>query len=342
MLNENQISIKIDSNISFQWSLIPNPNVDELIVERNNKLKIKNNPYYTLTRSIKLPYTSLQSKFKYKDALKLAEIDSIFKICPRSPSNSYIPSLLGYQFPQRIHTIDIGGGGFLEYIQFRYPQSITTGISEPRDSRNSNRFIRFLGEDFSGNFTTHWKSFLVMIQKQYVSGVDFASATFSSNDHMDFYTLIELFIISMSIKDGASAIIKMSGSWSSLMTETIYLSSQIFDEIYIHQPLVSGSDSDEIFLILKYASSERQDILSRLKNTLDDIPEDKYIYGFVSSSIPKSFINQIHMIRNRFLKKQIETLDNMEKLISNQSFTYDKIYDDIRIKLVEWALPDAY
>jgi len=126
-----------------------------------------------------------------------------------------------------------------------------------------------------------------------------------------------------------------------MMLETIYLATQMFDQVYLFQPLVSGSDSDEIYLILKNALSERKDYYIPLQNLMNKIPDFDKIKGFLSSPLPQSFIQEILQKKNIFIDKQVETLSEIQNYL--RLYNNPKLSEvDVQLKLAEWALPDAY
>jgi hypothetical protein len=355
---ENLKIKRYPSKVEFEWNQnLFEPVEDALDIEKSELIQIQKDPMYSLVRNIILPYTGLKSRFIYKDALKLAEIDIIFKACPRSPITPYVPSLLGYTSPLRINTVEIAGkdnngstsNGSVEYIQFRYVNSMTVGITKRISSQNlgwdlktlnPHRLLRFEGSDFSGDILTQWKSFLKMIEGQLVAGADFVSST--THEPSDWVCFLEFYLTIKTIKEGANAVIRMKTTWTKLMLETIYLASLMFEDVYFFQPIVSGMDSDEIYLVLIQANSEIKEYLHLLELFLERIPQpmDK-IEGVLSTNLPDEFLNQMEQIRSDFIQKQIQVLKEIQ--------SYLRLYKepslpslDLSNKLAEWALPDPY
>jgi len=349
---KNSNIINIPSELRFDWNtgstLSLQSNFD---IKKSNLEQIKNNPIYPDIRSIVLPYTSLKSRFVYQDALKLAEIDMIYKVCPRNPTLTYVPSLIAYSFSQRVNTADIGGGpgGFTEYVQFRYPNAITGGMTKRISSQDDgwdlatldpHRIIRFPGDDYSGDIFTQWNPFVEMLQGQFVETFEFITGSASHPKVSDALAWFELYIILLTIQDGASAVLRLDTTWSQLMLETIYVATQTFDKVYLFQPLVSGSDSNEIFVILKNALSEKRNYFISMARLMSKIPPIEEIKSILSSDLPQEFIDYIYQYKQEFLKKQIETLEQIQAGMKLNN-TKQNSAVDIKLKLVEWSLPDA-
>lgn len=298
-------------------------------------------------REMVLPYTALKSRFHFQDALKLAEIDSVFKVCPRTPLSPYFPSLLAYSTGMLSTFIDIGGGpgAYTEYLQFRYVNSMTMGFTQRTNAwdlkvLDPHRLIRFYGQNNQGDLVTQWKDFLKSAQKQFMYGADFVSATTKFENVLpDFQAFLEFYLLISTIKDGASGILRMDATWSEFMKQIVYFSTQCFEEVHLFQPLVSGSDSDEIFLILKHSRTSRKDYFIALNSLFDNVPKED-IFGFLKSDIPNKFEKDFDNAKSLFLEIKIKTLLQIQKYMSND--TEDNLPKDIepKLKLAEWSLPD--
>jgi hypothetical protein len=155
-------------------------------------------------------------------------------------------------------------------------------------------------------------------------------------------SILQLYLLAQNLKDGASAILQIRTTWSQMMMETIYVSTQLFQKVVLFQPLISGSDTNELFLVLKIARSERLDHLVNMKTLIDSVPNDKNIVkGFVKTKIPEKFIEQYNQIKKEFLELQIETLSEIQNYLRVLDIQ-PKQNIDISTKLAEWALPDSY
>ena len=349
-LNE-KIKASSSTELTFDWlfesSSIPETeSEDELMA---NTLKtVYQDPNYQHVRALVLPYTSLKSRFHHKDSLKISEIDAIFRVCPRSPMSPYFPSLLAYTTSILVNAIDIGGGpgAYTEYYQFRYVNSMTIGFtkrSEPWDFQivNPHHLIRFYGQDNSGDLISQWKDFIQMTTQQFMVGVDYISATTKMEKDYDYQALIQLYLILRLIKDGANAIIRIEATWSLFMKQVIYFAALCFEEVHLFQPLVSGADSDELFLILKQSKSTRKNYYIVLENLFKDIPNISSLHGFLKSELPESYLNQIAQIKSKFFHDKANTLFQIQKHLKNQPIEKQENID-IKLKLLEWSLPDPY
>ena len=343
-LKSRVIAIPPTSPLEFEWTQKPElESVHDSKIE--SLLEIKNDPLYSTTRTFVLPYTKLRSGFKYSSSLKIAEIDCIYKVCPRNPSVPYVPSLLGYSFPQRINTVDIGGGpgGFLEYIQFRYPQAMTIGMSErvnpqwiegawDRDAVDPTRLIRCVGQDFTGKVSSQWKSFLGQIQDQFPEGVDFISG----NGYDD--VLIEFYLLIRSLKEGYNGVLRMDG-FSRIQMDVIYLATILFQEVYLFQPLVSGSDTQEYYLVMNVISDETDSVFVGLEKVLET--REQGTNSFLKTELPEPFVLWITKFQDEMKTTMVETLEK----IKNNLRIYSLVESDqinLPQKLADWALPDAY
>lgn len=333
------------------------PTETELLIQ--TLIPIKQDPNYPYVRKLVLPYTTLQSRFAYLDSLKIAEIDSLFRVCPRSPLSPYFPSLLAYTSSILVNAVDIGGGpgAYTEYFQFRYVNSMTFGFTKNEwDLKvlDPHRLIRFYGDDnftaIAGPYTGYddnseylfvqQEDFVSLARQQFMVGVDFVSAT--ANDNDDLVGLLQLYLILSTIKDGANAILKLRPSWTIFMSQIIFLAGQSFDELHMFQPLVSGSDSDEVYLVLKHAKSERNSYFIALKELFKNLPKDRsVIKGFMKNNLPLSFLEHINEIKNEFQMYQAQTLLEIQKYLRDPNVP-DRPKIDIALKLKQWALPDPY
>jgi hypothetical protein len=345
------------TELSFDWIKSLSSHIQsELEMIRDGLGPVRNDPNYNLVRKIVLPYTTLKSRFKYQDSLKIAEIDSIHKVCPRSPLAPYFPSLLAYTSSILVSSIDIGGGpcAYTEYFQFRYVNSMTMGFSPTGyglgrgwdlSILDPHKLIRFYGEDYTGDLLSQWKDFVKAAQQQFMAGVNFVSATSKSESLHDLHTLLQLYLTLLTIKDGANAIIRFHATWSDFLVQILYLATQTFEKVNIFQPLVSGSDSDELFLVLKHAKYNRKDYYISLNELFQNIPVDlQTIHGFIQSRLPDSFLDQIHQIKNDFVQMQVETLSKIQMHLREINDVSSQNTESVIIpnKLSEWSLPDAY
>jgi hypothetical protein len=358
-----RLNQKINANhapeIAFDWMKNKQETVpSETELLRNTLLPVKDDPNYEQIRKVVLPYTQLKSRFQYLDSLKLAEIDSIFKVCPRSPLSPYFPSLLAYTSSILVNAVDIGGGpgAYTEYYQFRYVNSMTLGFTK-RHSENEldpapygwnlkvldpHRLIRFYGNDYSGDLLGQFKDFLLYADQQFMNGAEFVIATTPTYKHQDFYAALQLYLIIRTIKDGASAVLRLHGTWSHFMYQVVYFATQTFEQVHLFQPLVSGSDSDEIFLVLEQARYNRKDYYLALQNLFKSIPTDLNIVdGFIANPLPNDFLKQMLEIKNRFVEMQSATLLEMQKYLRDGEIGPRKKIDIVK-KLLEWSLPDPY
>lgn len=344
---ENKVITIPISNLEFGWS--QKPNLESIHDQKIKSLsEIQKDPIYPQSRIFILPYTNLKSRFHYQDSLKLAEIDNIYKVCPRNPTVPYVPSLLGYSFPQRINTIDMDGGpgGFLEYVQFRYPQAITMGITQrenpkwieggwDRQAIDPTRLMRFVGEDFTGNLATQWKSFTNELEDEFPVGVEFITA----NGYRKDLLWIEFYLIVKNLKEGYNAIMRMDDfSYSTL--EIIYLATMLFEDVYLFQPLVSGSDSDEYYLIMKNLTDEKDFVVAGMEKILNSNEKNKN--SILKNNLPQEFMIWMSKFQDRMKETKIETLEK----IQNQLKIYEPMESESQVnlpqKLAEWALPDCY
>jgi hypothetical protein len=181
-----------------------------------------------------------------------------------------------------------------------------------------------------------------MLQGQFVETLEFISASGTkTTDKPDLMAWIELYIILVTIQDGANAILRLETTWSQMMMEVIYVATQTFDQVYLFQPLVSGSDSNEIFLVLKNALSERKEYFASMSKLMSKIPDINKIKSILSSPLPEQFVDTMEQKKKEFLMIQTETLSEIQNHFY-LNYSVEKKMDDIQLKLAQWALPDAY
>jgi hypothetical protein len=126
------------------------------------------------------------------------------------------------------------------------------------------------------------------------------------------------------------------------MYQVVYFATQTFEQVHLFQPLVSGSDSDEIFLVLEQARYNRKDYYLALQNLFKSIPTDLNIVdGFIANPLPNDFLKQMLEIKNRFVEMQSATLLEMQKYLRDGEIGPRKKIDIVK-KLLEWSLPDPY
>jgi hypothetical protein len=121
--------------------------------------------------------------------------------------------------------------------------------------------------------------------------------------------------------------------------EVIYLATILFQEVYLFQPLVSGSDTQEYYLVMNVISDETDSVVAGLEKVIQQAEKDKN--SFLKRELPKEYVLWMTKFQDQMMEKSIETLEKMkDSLRIYQISSSDQV--NLPQKLADWALPDAY
>nr|QBK90093.1 MAG: FtsJ-like methyltransferase [Pithovirus LCPAC102] len=192
------------------------------------------------------------SIFMDNDAIKLANIDSVFKFS-KHQGGMFGPQELK---PFRYIGINVGMGGYHQYLQYRLPlcfgysiSSINTNnINESLLDIRHERFKKIIGNDHTGNIITNVNSMLDEISNIDSNNIDLVVSNMTNNRRNDVVFIAAEFIISLTL-------LKRNGYWiinlkniDDPIKDLIYMISLVFDNITIFKPMASHFKQD-IYLI---------------------------------------------------------------------------------------------
>lgn len=299
------------------------------------------------------------SIFMNRAAIKLANIDAVHHITKEIFTFDKMQSSSPFSFCD----IAAGPGGFTQYIQFRYPDSIGYGMTLKHETLDWNKsllkmenFKTFYGEDDTGDLYTHWLDFCNFVTndpKLRGDGVDLVTADGgfdleygeSSNELLkkqEFLSsrllLVQSLVGIICTKIGGNFVLKCFDTVTKISSQIIFILSLCFEKILIFKPISSRPANSERYIICKSRLSSISDYVNLLKNAAQTYSSNLYIDSLFSNELPATYINWLTNTNNISINLQIETAKNIIAYISGKKVNL-KSYDQDKF-LIIWNLPD--
>lgn len=332
----------------------------DLYEQRNNLIDYKNKKLTPEIIEKVIPFTILTSNFKYKDAVKLANIDAILNVLPQKINNGSIPF---YKTDGVYMFCDIGGGkgGFYEYMTFRFPDNSSFGTTS-RDNEydtkwlmrtRRNKLITFYGSNGSGNLLTIWDEFYRKMIAQFQEGCDFVSGNIEIDETLGIvdpleneimtseFILIECMLGIRLTNRGRNFVCRMVDTNTLFSRDLLYLLSLAFEEVYLFKPITSNHVTEEKYVICKNATIYKNDIAEMLEKVVLSYNDDVRVVRIINDNIiPDEFNKTLYEMNNLFLQHQTEILNKINMLYNGDTISWDR-YDTLK-SLVLWNLPSNY
>ncbi len=332
--------------------------VDEKLLYLREEIKKQfNNPNFSNARLKTNPFEYLgNSIFMNRASVKLANIDAV--INPLQRQGGYINP----QEDTQIFYLDLAGGpgGFSQYLQYRYPNSIGFGMTLTTESNlnwnstklDMTRFYPYTGEDGSGNLYTQWNYLVTKIKQENVLGLQLVVADggfeidqSTQANLQEFLSsrliLIEFLVALSTLTIGGSFICKVFDTISPFSADLLFLASLCFDRLFLFKPISSRPANDERYFVGQGLKPNIQAYINILIDASKLYTDKLYISRLFSSPLPPSFITWLTTINNQTFTSQINAgIDILDFLNITKSENIDKPSYDLRVPFILWNIPN--
>lgn len=316
------------------------PSILELVRTKVNPFSIK----YDIGTSI----------FRYNDAIKLANIDSLFNITQRKGgilgSQEYGPPTTNIPLDREeesVSNIDRRDGfnycglsldseGFSEYLSFRfqsycgYEMSPITNYSQ--DQNQTHDTVQILhGHDGTGNPITNREWFSQQVLSKTGDGVylviadssiKIAKRISSYHEYDAAQIILSETIIAMRILNRRGVFVcRIFDTTSIFMGELLFIIATIFEEFNIIKPITTSPETSEKYLVCKYP---RANLVEGYTQLLEQVAlsysTDTIITGFLpDGTLSDSFIEYIRNINTSLLKQEMYYLSKIREYLDISS-----------------------
>lgn len=315
-----------------------------------------NNENFIQARNITNPFENIgRSIFINRAAVKLANIDAVYNVTKDIFTWNKKISNENFTFAD----IAAGPGGFTQYLQYRYPNSIGYGITLKDKNLdwstnflNMKRFKTYYGPDNTGNLYSNWDNFINFVLQEESNGVDLITADggidvedtnlYSKQEFLSSRLLLTQVLVGIRCtKVGGNFVLKVFDTVTNLSAQIIYLLSRCFSNILIFKPVTSRPANAERYIICKDRKENINDIYNMLVQgeKLYTDQTGNYLISLFSNSLPADFIEWLTLQNNISINLQLTSAQNI--LLYMKGNNPNIIQYNIPKFLLIWNLPDT-
>lgn len=279
------------------------------------------------------PLWIIQGPFLFTNTIELANLDTLFELTPSTQTllnymegGAYLSGVLGdYE------------GGFIEYLNFRFPNGLIVTLSEKnrtnpaiRELIKGNQYLPIMGDNLNGDIESNWDNYIRFIQSNYSQGLDFYSILDSSTFKI---IITQVYIALKTLKLGRNMVIRVNDLIEEKYIDLLYLLTKIFQKVYIIKPSTSNPLTAEKYIICKY-------LLEKKNLVLDIFPKimDNKIQSFIIKKDVET-IDKINVLNDELLLDQIESSQTVKDYLDGKSPNIESY--DLNLPLIIWNLPSS-
>ena len=335
------------------------PNKDVKLAKDSDKtllvyLREEANEYEDLKRNI----------FSTRAAVKLANIDAVFKITYKNNERSYEEPT--NKNSEKLVFCDLAGGpgSWIEYLQYTSEFATIFGITLNEhtqltlnwklDKLKHPENVKILwGKDGDGNLYNSAEYIEKPIFDKTKSKCDLVTSDGGIEIGDDFKRqellnsrlfLSEVYSALNILKDGGNFVLKVYDLVSNFSCQLVFLLNCCFDQISIFKPVSSRPANQERYVVcLGYEYN--QNIIDIVKTAYDSYTDNIYLRNMFDStkikqSVLKEFAQWLIEVNNIHVQQQYETSKRMVDIM-NKKYTKKKKNINFSKCLILWNLPDV-
>lgn len=298
-------------------------------------------------RNITNPFETIgNSKFINRAAVKLANIDAIFKI------SGDVFDFINQRSEYELIFCDIaaGPGGFTQYLQWRYPNSFGVGMTLKGDlDWNTNiidtrRFEIDYGLTNDGDLYSNWKYFKSKLAKDYNNKIHLMTADggietdeYHRQEFVSSRLLACQAVIATEVKQGGNFVLKMFDTVTKFSADVIYCLSLAFEQIVLFKPLSSRPANSERYLVCYNRKKNIAKASELLERACDSFTDDTYLQSFLNE-LPEDFNKWLKQSNDDDISSQIYFAKRILYCMAGEK--YEEIKINPNKALLYWNLPD--
>jgi cap1 methyltransferase len=304
------------------------------------------NPFEKIGRSI----------FMNRAAVKLANIDAVLNVSPDIFIFDRKSSNRSFTFCD----VAAGPGGFTQYLQYRYPNSIGYGMtlkSETLDWNtnliNMQRFTPFYGPDNTGNLYNNWQAFIDFVLKQQPLGVDLVTADggfdveeggdrrlLSRQEFLSSRLLVTQSLIGVGCtRVGGNFVLKVFDTVTRLSAHVLFILAQCFEEIVMFKPASSRPANAERYLICRRRRPTVQTYYDLLALAARAYTNTQYLTDLFAEPLPNAFTTWLYNGNKDNMERQLLSAQQILLYMQGRNPPVDRY--NITKFLTIWNLPDT-
>lgn len=304
------------------------------------------NPFETIGRSI----------FMTRAAVKLANIDAVFNVSGDVFSFDRKSSTNNLTFCD----VAAGPGGFTQYLQYRYPNSIGYGMtlrSKNLDWNtsllNMQRFTPFYGADNNGDLYKSWQQFVDFVLKQQPKGVDLVTADggfdveeggdrtlLQKQEFLSSRLLVVQSLVGIACtRVGGNFVLKVFDTVTQISAQVLYLLSQCFEQLTMFKPVTSRPANAERYLICQGRRTNIQPYYNILAETARAYTNEQYLSSIFESVLPEYFTSWLVRANTQSIERQLISTQRILLYMQGRPLVIERY--NIAKFLTIWNLPDT-
>jgi len=307
------------------------------------------------------PFNELgKSVFSNKDAIVLANLDGLFNFT--GTVGAFTKGLVKAEIDNTGGLLFIESdflavctnetpGGFIEYIQYRWPRvsiytmskTIKNGGQKLNKVGAKNLYI-YNGEDGNGDIETQASNF--------ISRIPGKADLYTANQYnpSDYMLLSEIVTGLGTLKEGGHMIIRMADITNDFVVQLLLIVSLCFKNLYIIRPLSMGALSSDCYLIAESMASDQNisyyyNILLKAWQTNDNVinlinsaGNSNSIVNYTGNSNNNDLIKWLTKTNTELFDNELYYYQMLEKYLNNTTINYP-LYDLYKAFII-WAIPD--
>ena len=303
------------------------------------------NPFEQIGRSI----------FINRAGVKLANIDAVHHVS----KNTFTFDKKTSDDPFTFCDIAAGPGGFTQYMQYRYPNSIgygmtlrSTNLDWSTKFINMDKFTPFYGPDNSGNLYSNHESFVEYVLKHERDGVDLVTGDggFDLEDNNDKTLLHQQEFLSSRLlltqclvgigctKIAGNFVVKVFDTVTTISAQILFVLAQCFQKILIFKPATSRPANAERYVICMNRNPDvgayYQLLLTAAKSYTNE-----YLATIFANSMDVSFEEWLTISNNESINRQLEAAERILRYLKGLDLEIPSY--NIHKFLTIWNLPDT-
>lgn len=326
---------------------------------RLGKLKdLYDNPGFRAARDHTNPFERIgNSIFINRAGVKLANIDAIYHVTPTIFTFDHKQDDADFTFCD----IAAGPGGFTQYLQYRYPNSIGCGMTLKSSNLDWNqriidmsRFTPLYGADDTGDLYYNWSDIIAYTES--LGGVDLVTADggfeIENSGNGDYdksllnkqewlssrLLLVQALVGMNSTKIGGNFVLKCFDTVTAISAQTIYLLSLVFESISIFKPVTSRPANSERYIVCINKQSLDPHVNDIMRQAANSYTSKMYVSNLIDE-IPESFAVWLSEQNDISITLQSKTAGDLITYMRGNDV--DVVKYNIAKFLLIWNLPDT-
>lgn len=322
------------------------------------KARARTNPFEEIGRSI----------FMNRAAIKLANIDAVYNL------TQHFGGLMKKHVDEIFTFCDIaaGPGGFTQYLQFRWPNSMGYGITLKdendwnRSKLDLSRFSIFYGDDGTGDLYTNWQGFVTHVRTNEPDGVDLIlgdggfdiereaskfeeaerpltpttrSFRYQCQEFLSSRLILCQILVALKVlRTGCTFVCKVFDTVTPISAQLLFLLACSFDSLSIFKPVSSRPANSERYLICQGLRENIEPYADLLAEANSAYTATHNVVSLFDTPLPEDFLKWLYQENMRSINRQLEAGELLLRYWNGENVSIPRY--NLHKALIVWNLPD--